>query len=168
MEQTLAGLGNRIFLLHSVHDESPEIFQVRWALCYLPGPLTRNQIKVLMDPHRAAGLAAAVAPAADAAAPGSAAPRTPAATASPAGSTLGRPQPLLPPDVPQFFAPLRGSQPANSQLLYQPMIFGCGQVYFSDAKAGVDEKHDVALLCDLAQDAAAVDWESAAAVELTD
>jgi hypothetical protein len=48
------------------------------------------------------------------------------------------------------------------------MIFGCGQVYFSDAKAGVDEKQDVALLCDLAEDAAAVDWESAAAVELTD
>jgi hypothetical protein len=48
------------------------------------------------------------------------------------------------------------------------MIFGCGQVYFSDAKAGIDEKQDVALLCDLAQDAVAPDWEAAAAVELID
>src|SRR5262249_48209806 len=55
MEQTLAGLSNRLFLLHSVHEDVPEVFQVRWALCYLPGPLTRNQIKVLMDARRAAG-----------------------------------------------------------------------------------------------------------------
>jgi hypothetical protein len=168
MEQTLAGLGNRIFLLHSVHEDSPEVFQVRWALCYLPGPLTRNQIKVLMDAHRAAGPTAAVAPTVDVAVPGSLTPSPPAATASPASSALGGQQPLLPPDVPQFFAPLRGSQPAKSQLLYRPMIFGCGQVYFSDAKAGVEEKRDVALLCDLAPDAVAVDWQGAAAVELTD
>jgi hypothetical protein len=164
MEQTLASLGNRIFLLHSVHEDSPEVFQVRWALCYLPGPLTRNQIKVLMAPHRPAGPAAAGAPSADVAGPGSEATSTP----SPAGSTIGSQQPLLPPDVSQFFAPLRGSQPAKSQLLYQPMIFGCGQVYFSDAKAGVDEKQDVTLLCDLAQDAVALDWDAAAAVELSD
>ncbi|MEI7685485.1 MAG: DUF87 domain-containing protein, partial [Planctomycetota bacterium] len=52
MERILAGLGNRVFLLHDVNLERPIVFITRWALCYLSGPLTRNQIKLLMDPVR--------------------------------------------------------------------------------------------------------------------
>src|SRR6185436_19259115 len=48
MEQTLAGLGARVFLLHDVNFEQPIVFITRWALCYLCGPLTRTQIKTLM------------------------------------------------------------------------------------------------------------------------
>ena len=48
MEEILAGLGKRIFLLHNVHENEPAIFQTRWALSYLRGPMTREQIKVLM------------------------------------------------------------------------------------------------------------------------
>ena len=47
MEQTLAGLGNRVFLLNNVHEDAPEVFQTRWTLSYLRGPLTRTQIKTL-------------------------------------------------------------------------------------------------------------------------
>src|SRR6185503_5751864 len=53
MEQLLAGLDKRIFLLNNVHDDAPEIFETRWALSYLRGPLTRTQIKLLMDPLKA-------------------------------------------------------------------------------------------------------------------
>ncbi|MEO8269602.1 MAG: DUF87 domain-containing protein, partial [Aureliella sp.] len=52
MEQTLAALGNRVFLMNNVHDESPTIFQSRWAMSYLRGPLSRDQIQKLMDPRR--------------------------------------------------------------------------------------------------------------------
>ena len=45
MEQTLAGLNNRIFLLNNVHDDAPEVFETRWVMSYLRGPLTRKQIK---------------------------------------------------------------------------------------------------------------------------
>ena len=48
MEQTLAGLGNRVFLMNNVHDNAPTVFQTRWALSYLAGPLTRTQIAELM------------------------------------------------------------------------------------------------------------------------
>ena len=58
MEQVLAGLGTRIFLLNNVHDDAPEVFETRWAMSYLRGPLTRNQIKTLMEPRKAAGPAA--------------------------------------------------------------------------------------------------------------
>ena len=53
MEQTLAGLGNRIFLLNNVHEDGTEVFETRWAMSYLRGPLTRKQIKSLMDPVKA-------------------------------------------------------------------------------------------------------------------
>src|SRR6202008_4507680 len=69
MEKLLAGLDKRIFLLNNVHDEAPELFETRWALSYLRGPLTRAQIKLLMDPLKqtAAPASAPVAPLATAA-----------------------------------------------------------------------------------------------------
>src|SRR6185503_17718041 len=50
MEETLAGLEARVFLLNNVHEDQPEVFESRWAMSYLRGPLTRSQIKTLMDP----------------------------------------------------------------------------------------------------------------------
>jgi hypothetical protein len=48
MEEILAGLGKRVFLLHNVHENKPVIFQTRWVLSYLRGPMTREHIKILM------------------------------------------------------------------------------------------------------------------------
>ena len=49
MEATLAGLGKRKFLLNNVHEDQPVVFETRWALSYLRGPLTRDHIKELVD-----------------------------------------------------------------------------------------------------------------------
>ena len=49
MEALLAALGNRIFLMNNVHDDAPIVFETRWAMSYLRGPLTRDQIKTLMS-----------------------------------------------------------------------------------------------------------------------
>ena len=54
MEQTLAGLGKRRFLLHNVHEDEPVVFDTRWVMSYLAGPLTRDQIRTLMDGDRPA------------------------------------------------------------------------------------------------------------------
>jgi hypothetical protein len=48
-DQLIAGLGKREFLLHNVHEEEPQVFMTRWAMNYLAGPLTRNQIPVLNE-----------------------------------------------------------------------------------------------------------------------
>lgn len=47
VEQILAGLKQRLFYLHNVHAEQPLIFNTRWVMSYLAGPLTRDQIKLL-------------------------------------------------------------------------------------------------------------------------
>ena len=43
----ITNLDKRVFLLHNVHEERPEIFQTRWALSYLAGPLSSMQVKEL-------------------------------------------------------------------------------------------------------------------------
>ncbi len=47
-------LGKRIFLLNSVHLDEPKLFTTRWTMSYLRGPLTREQIRVLMPSEREA------------------------------------------------------------------------------------------------------------------
>ncbi len=43
-DRLISSLGQRIFLLHNVHNPHPLLFQTRWAMNYLAGPLTRAQI----------------------------------------------------------------------------------------------------------------------------
>ena len=151
MEQTLAGLGNRIFLMNNVHEDEPVVFETRWCLSYLRGPLTRTQIKALMEPHRTEqrGLRA----------------ETSRSALSTQSSVL-KPRPMLPPDVPQHFVPLRGSKPEGSELVYAPMLLGASQTRFSDSKSGVDSMQDVTVLAPIADGPVAVDWDKATAAEL--
>src|SRR4029077_14400744 len=111
MEQLLAGLGNRVFLLNNVHEDAPEVFQTRWTLSYLRGPLTRTQIKTLMDPvkREASGIRGT-------------GERAQSPTSYPSPLIHHRSRPMLPPDVPQQFIPIRGTQPSGSTLAYQPML----------------------------------------------
>lgn len=116
MEQLLAGLGSRVFLLNNVHEDAPEVFQSRWTLSYLRGPLTRTQIKLLMEPvkllgYRGKGIEGYQPPQG-------------AQSRYPATPLSLNQRPLLPPDVPQQFVPIRGAQPGGSRLVYQPMLLG--------------------------------------------
>jgi hypothetical protein len=59
MEELLAGLTSRVFLMNNVHEDGPVVLESRWAMSYLRGPLTREQIKVLMKDRRPQTTAAA-------------------------------------------------------------------------------------------------------------
>jgi hypothetical protein len=50
LEDVITALSNRIFLLHDVHRGQPVLFRSRHALSFLRGPLTRDQIELLMKP----------------------------------------------------------------------------------------------------------------------
>ncbi|MGE0471815.1 MAG: ATP-binding protein [Nitrospira sp.] len=161
MEQTLAGLGSRIFLMNNVHEDEPVVFETRWCLSYLRGPLTRTQIKALMEPIRRETLsvnreASSVR----------SEEKKPAPTPAASRFTSHSSRPMLPPDVPQHFVPLRGSKPDRSELVYAPMLLGTSQIRFSDSKSGVDSTQDVTVLAPIADGAVAVDWDKAIAAEL--
>jgi len=155
MEQQLAGLDKRVFLLNNVHDDAPELFETRWALSYLRGPLTRAQIKLLMDPLKQdAGAEAG---------PG----RTPAPAAAPApvSASASASASLLPPDITQYYIPVRGSGDANAKLTYHPALLGAAEVRYSDSKT-LDMTQQVMLLCPFTDGPVSLDWSTARVLDL--
>jgi hypothetical protein len=136
--------------MNNVHEDEPVVFETRWCLSYLRGPLTRTQIKTLMDPLRSAHVATGTA----------------SSMAKPAKTAKGGSRPMLPPDVPQHFVPLRGSKPTGCEMVYVPMLLGSSQTRFSDSKSGVDTTQDVTVLAPITDAAVAVDWDHAVTAEL--
>lgn len=63
LDGMLSRLGSRVFLLHNVHAGTPTIFTSRWAMCYLAGPITRSQIKLLPGGPRTTAAAESPSPA---------------------------------------------------------------------------------------------------------
>ena len=152
MEQLLAGLDNRIFLLNNVHDDAPELFETRWAMSYLRGPLTRAQIKLLMDPLKASAPASAPAPSAPAPVP---------VASAPAQSVRS----ILPPEISQYYIPVRSPDAATASLTYHPMLLGAAEIHYSKSRT-VDVTQQLTLLSPLKDGPVTVDWSEATAVEL--
>jgi len=154
MDKIIAGLGNRVFLVNNVHEDRPEVFETRWALSYLAGPLTRNQIKRLMDPVKQPPAPLAPEP-------------TPAVREGKkeVGKIQVR-QPALPPEIPQYFVPVRGRQPSGGSLVYLPAVFGEGSVRFSDVKKGFESMRNVLILTPVEDAAIPVNWDQGEEVGL--
>ncbi len=54
VEQMVSDVPPRVFLMHNVHDRGgPVMVHTRWAMSYLRGPLTRQQVQTLMADQRA-------------------------------------------------------------------------------------------------------------------
>jgi hypothetical protein len=146
VEAMIAGLGARRFLLHDVHEEAPVVFETRWTMSYLRGPLTRAQLRQLTG---------ARAPA----------PPPPAPPPVPAGAADERP--VVPPDVSQHFLPVRSGAPAfDARLVYRPAALGSARVHFADAKAGIETTMPFTLVVPLAADVSTLRWEDGRAVSV--
>ncbi|MDQ3440452.1 MAG: ATP-binding protein [Planctomycetota bacterium] len=167
MEQTLAGLGSRIFLMNNVHEDGPEVFESRWVMSYLRGPLTRDQIKKLSASQHNSGMG--VSPMQSPAKHGRDAHATGKnSIASGATNTRGSAaRPVFPPDVPQYFIPIRDVAPHGATHTYVPTIIACATVHFAD-KSGNRQQTKTCLLAPLTKDATAPDWQSAAEVDLAE
>ncbi len=48
LADTVGGLEKRQFLVVSAHEPEPVVFSTRWAMSYLRGPLTKEQVETLM------------------------------------------------------------------------------------------------------------------------
>jgi hypothetical protein len=163
MEAVLSGLGNRVFLMNNVNDDAPTVFQTRWALSYLRGPLTRDQIKTLMAPYKTTP----VAPAESRTTASAASASVPAAVPAPEPVQKSSTQPpALPPDVPRFFIPPRGRTPSGKTLYYKPRLLGAAKVSFSDTKTRVDVTQNAVFLTPITDEAIPVEWENADAISL--
>jgi len=145
MEGILSQLSNRVFLMNNVHEDAPVVFETRWVMSYLRGPLTRTQIKTLMGPRSQAVAAL---------------PAVTSVTPSAKESSAAVLRPVLPPDVAQYFVPVRDTRPGGATLVYQPMLLGSAHFRFVDAKAQVDCPRDLSLLTAVEAGAVAVEWQN--------
>jgi hypothetical protein len=137
MERTLAGLGKRRFLLHNVHEDEAVVFNTRWVMSYLAGPLTRDQIKALMSDKKAAATSIA-----------------PATTSKPA--ERGGEAPVLAPGINQLY--VRGS---GEKLQYFPRLLGAADITFSNARYDVSDRREKLFSVEFEDGPVAIDWDNA-------
>ena len=149
MEQTLAGLGNRVFLMNNVHEDHPVVFTVRWLMSYLSGPLSRPQIKALMDPLRPkAGAKAATAAEDDGFAPPGA--------SSEAAADRNTLRPKLPEGATELFQP---SDEDGERITYTPAILRSATVMFDDAKRKISGRSIITLVNEIDIEKQRVLWD---------
>jgi hypothetical protein len=157
MERLISGLGNRIFLMNNVHEDGPVLFHVRWVMSYLTGPLTRGQIKTLMDPRRAEFALPGAAKA------GSAAAANPMAMPGLAvdGAATAADRPLVGAGVTEVFVSPAG---AAHEIIYQPHLLREGVVHFASARIGLDGSRSVCMVNPIT--AKGIDWNQTIAPPL--
>ena len=156
MEEILAGLGQRVFLLNNVHENAPVTFQTRWALSYLRGPMTREQIKMLTADRKVTPAPAAVA------SPAAAASSAPAAAPSKPAPPVSRP-PVMPPGIKSFYLPGSG---AGQGLEYFPALAGWIDVHYSSTRYKVSVTETAALAAMFEEGPVVVDWDAAEELNL--
>jgi hypothetical protein len=160
MEEILAGLGQRVFLLNNVHENRPVTFQTRWALSYLRGPMTREQIKKLTaDNNIRARLAAP--PAADD--PSAVAKAPVASTPDVRSATAINTPPVIPPGIKAYYLPASG---AGQGLEYLPAAAGWIEVHYSNAGNKVSASAKLALAAKLEDGPVTLDWDLAQEIAL--
>ena len=145
MEEILAGLGSRVFLMNNVHDDQPVVFETRWAMSYLRGPLTRDQIQdlVAQDPnYDAEQVAADQAASRPAKLDGAAAKKE----LEPAVDQ----QQLVPDSVDQFFVEPTERIGSDERLVYRPKLLGRGRLHFVKSTYKLDEWQEMTFLASIA------------------
>ncbi|MFZ5514999.1 MAG: ATP-binding protein [Candidatus Zhuqueibacterota bacterium] len=155
MEQILAGLGKRVFLMNNVNEDAPIIFTTRWAMSYLRGPLTRNQIKLLMDKEQTASSAAVQT-------------KDQPARTKEHPAAVKTDTPVLPPDIPQYYIPAQTESSENASLFYEPMLIGMGSIYFADAKTNSRSEKKLAHITAFSETPSRIDWDEGQAAGLSE
>ena len=140
MEKVLAGLGSRRFLMNNVHEDEPVVFETRWAMSYLRGPLTRNQLQELVqsDPnYDPEAIAAATKPS-----------RRVAHTESPPKPEPPEidPRQLIPTEVKQYFVEPNEYVSGDDRLVYRAALVGRGRLHYVRATYNCDQWKELTFL----------------------
>lgn len=142
IEKILAGLGNRVFLMNNVHEDEPVVFQSRWALSFLRGPISRDQIADLMRDKKAA------------------LPRSSGSTPASLNDMMAASRPVLPPGISETFVrqkPLLG----DAKLCYRPGLLATARIRFSQSATGIDETRDITVFLPVAEEIQVTMWDDA-------
>ncbi len=147
LDRLLSGLEQRRFLMHSVHGEEETLFQTRWTMAYLRGPLLREEIRRLT----AAAPAEPHAPAAATTGTGSVHPRT----------FAGGPRPILPPGIREVFLAPDGPVDPDRGVVYKPAILGRARVRYARPSPRIEVDREVIFMAPAGDVLGESAWEAA-------
>ena len=145
----IAALKKRVFLMHNVHESRPVLMNTRWTMSYLRGPLTRQQIKELMEGKKGqAGPAeestrpqARVQPSSSAASPGA--------------------RPPLPAGTNELFLPVSLRPSGTGRPVYHPSVAALGQAAIFDNRLGLSSSEPIGHFFEVGEETIGLLWDKA-------
>ena len=153
--QLISSLSSRVFLMHNVHDDAPIIFNTRWVMSYLRGPMTRPQVKTLMKERKS----------------GSMKKEFPIESTPDLSAKVKAVEQELPPSLDpgidqRYFAVWKSASEAAREMLvedqlkitYHPMVFSRARVRFYNDKRDIDEVKEVTYCVDPPDEFGRADW----------
>ncbi|WP_172201018.1 ATP-binding protein [Campylobacter sp. RM16188] len=131
IEDLISNLAKRNFLVKNIHEDGLSVISTRWALSYLKGPLSREQISNLMQDKKA---------------------QSDSLSQKNKGSKTSA-KPIISPQIEQIYA-------SNSDEL-EGYLYAKAKVRFYDAKKGLDHTKEVSFLYRLDEEQNEIDWSEA-------
>src|SRR5690625_808959 len=134
LSDLISNLGKRRFVMQNVHQGYPVLFESRWAMSYMAGPLSRPQILELvagqspasLPPSKAEGGVRAQTPMPTQNTTESASPQAvQASTQQALPEGFVREKPVLAPKIQEAYMPVGVAPKPNDLLLWRPMVLGC-------------------------------------------
>ena len=129
LDQMIALTGNRKFIMRSIYVKNPVLFNTRWTLSYLRGPLTLSQIAKLTQKSEE--------------------------FISPVVKKELGAKPHVPHGVDEFFNNVSDQRKAH----YEPKLLGMAKVHFVDAKKKIDLWKEVLFALPYNENEKRVNWE---------
>ncbi len=150
-EKILAGLGQRVFYMHSVYDNEPVIFNTRWAMSYLAGPLTKDQIAKLPEQYITSDRLTVESHISQ-----------PDSAASITQRDLST-KPVLPPAIKQVFLPEKTR--ARGKLIYKPAVLGVADAVYNSEKHMITATKSYTILTRFNEGPVTLDWNQSRIID---
>ncbi len=143
LDKMIALTGNRTFIMRSIYEKDPVLFQTRWTLSFLRGPLTLTQISTLTDKSSRSAYEESKS------------------VIEEEESMLSSSEPAVPPGINVFFARLSQTK---SPVTYEPRLAAIAKLHFVDSKNKIDLWENVCYALPTSDDGKNLLWDEGASM----
>ena len=151
LDHLMAHLGNRVFLMRNVHEDAPVLFESRWCMSYLRGPLAPAQVGHWLAAKKGAGGPERAEPAST---------TFPRAGSASAGIPASGAKTVLPTSIAQLYLPVR-DLPVGAAVTYRPALFATARIHYVDLRRKLDVWQVVGHWVELDPDHGTPEWMQA-------
>ena len=138
IEELLANLQKRTFLFKSAHRDDIELFQTRWVLSYLKGPLSKNEIKLLMKDKKEKLL------------------KKEEVKIKHKNTSINKSKPIISEKISEYFYIPNISK---EEFEFFPYIIANATIHYHNAKRNIDLEKEFAYKYELTPEMSNIDWQ---------